>query len=54
MKSNLKKIGSLLVLGLFAGGAHAAAFTAGNVVVSQYGDGSTALSSAAAPVAVLE
>jgi hypothetical protein len=54
MKSNLKKIGGLFAIGLFAAGAHAAAFTTGNVVVSQYGDGSTTLSSAAAAVAVLE
>ena len=54
MKTNLKSIGTLLAIGLFAAGAHAASFTTGNIVVSQYGDGVTALSSAAAPVAVLE
>jgi hypothetical protein len=55
MKTNLKKVGALLLLGvLTALEAQAAAFTVGNVVVSQYGDGVNALGGAAAPVAVLE
>jgi hypothetical protein len=55
MKTNLKTLGTLIVLCLLtAAGAQAAAFTTGNVVVTQYGDGSTALTSASAPVAVLE
>jgi hypothetical protein len=55
MKTNLKTLGTLLLFGLLtAVGAQAAAFATGNVVVTRYGDGSTTLSSAAAPVAVLE
>ena len=54
MKTNLIKIGCFMAVCLFAIGTHAAAFTTGNIVVTQYGDGSGALSSAAAPVFVLE
>ena len=54
MTTHLKKIGSLLALGALAVSAHAAAFTPGNIVVTQYGDGSAALSSAATPVLVQE
>ena len=55
MNTNLKKIGSLFALGLLAAGAHAAAFTTGNIVVSQYGDGVATLSSTvAAAVSVIE
>jgi hypothetical protein len=54
MKINLKKIGSLLALCGLAASAHAAAFTPGNIVVMQYGDGSLTLSSTSAPMSVLE
>jgi len=54
MKIKLTTLGTLLLLCRFAIGTHAAAFTTGNVVVSQYGDGVTTLTSAAAAVSVLE
>ena len=54
MKSKLNKIGSLFALGLVAVGAHAGPFTTGNIVVSQYGDGVNALTTASAAVSVLE
>ncbi len=54
MKTKLTLLASLLLCGLIAIGARAAAFTFGNVIVTQFGDGSAALSSAATPVFVLE
>jgi hypothetical protein len=54
MKTKLITLGTLLLPCLFVIGTHAAAFTTGNIVVSQYGDGVNTLSSVAAPVAVLE
>jgi Lamin Tail Domain/Immunoglobulin I-set domain len=54
MKTKLIALGTLLLLCLFAIGTHAAAFTTGNVIVTQVGDGSAALSAVAAPVFVLE
>ncbi len=54
MKSKFKIFGSLLALGLFAAGAHAASFTPGNVAVTRYGDGTAALAATATNVFVLE
>ncbi len=55
MKSMIKNVSAILVLCLLMPiGVKAAGFTAGNVVVEQFGDGSAALSSAATPVFILE
>ncbi len=54
MKTKLTLLTSLLLFCRFAIGTHAAAFTIGNVIVTQVGDGSAALSAVAAPVFVLE
>lgn len=47
-------IGAALSLGLLAASAGAGPLTVGNLVVERIGDGSTALSNAAFPIAVLE
>ncbi|HZZ77819.1 MAG TPA: PEP-CTERM sorting domain-containing protein [Gemmataceae bacterium] len=54
MRVRISKIAGIVALGLLPSVAQAAPFTAGDLVVEQIGDGTTSLTSAAAPVFVNE